>query len=477
MRDDTHPPGKNPNSDEYDYATGKAAASDSILREARDAGVRLVRCLWADLSNIIRGRAIHVDALRQHVINGIGIPASSMGLTITDLQAAPHLKGQVRLLPDPRTFRVVQYAPNTAVMLGELYETDLQPWALCPRTFLKRMLADMTDLGLHMQVGFEIEFYFGVRASDGSFVPVDESLYSSSVGMAVAGKVINDIVGSLDEQHVAIDHYHPEGGHGQQELVLRAADPLTACDRVLLARETIRSIAWSHGWYASFTARPFEAQPPSGLHAHLSLFDRYEQNVLYKPGDKTAEGRYAPEISEQASRFMAGLLHHLPALTALTCPTVNSYRRLQAQSPIAPFVAWGYDNRQAMLRLVPLTWQEGDAAANMELKLADGSANPYLMLGGLIAAGMDGLSDDYGLMQPVQSSPAQMDPALRESLGIEPLPAHLLAACETLERDDVLAAAMGSLMLDTFLAIKRQEVKTFEGSTAATEQVRHYWKF
>ena len=92
--------------------------------------------------------------------------------------------------------------------------------------------------------------------------------------MAVAGKVINDIIGSLDEQRIAIDHYHPESGHGQQELVLRPTDPLMACDRILLARETVRSIAWTHGWYASFAAKPFEPQPPSGMHAHISLWDR-----------------------------------------------------------------------------------------------------------------------------------------------------------------------------------------------------------
>lgn len=112
MRDEPRVPGGSP--DDYDYATNKASAADSILREARDAGVRLVRCLWADLSNIIRGRAIHVDALRKHMINGIGLPANTMGLTITDVQAVPALKGQVRLLPDPDTFKVIQYAPNTA---------------------------------------------------------------------------------------------------------------------------------------------------------------------------------------------------------------------------------------------------------------------------------------------------------------------------------------------------------------------------
>ncbi|HEY3342072.1 MAG TPA: glutamine synthetase family protein, partial [Anaerolineae bacterium] len=363
----TNVPGSN--SDENDYAANKAAASESILREARDAGVRLVRCLWADLSNIIRGRAIHVDALRQHMINGIGLPASTMGLTITDLQAIPDLRGQVRLLPDPSTFHVTQYAPNTALMIGDLYETDLQPWALCPRTFLKRVLADLADQGLRLQVGTELEFYFGVRANDGSFVPVDESLYSSSVGMAVAGKVINEIIGSLDEQRIAIDHYHPEGGHGQQELVLLPTDPLTACDRILMVRETIRSVAWTHGWYASFAARPFETQPPSGMHVHLSLMDRNDHNVVYKLPTSAAPDPTQSDLSESARNFIAGLLKHLPGLAALACPSVNSYRRLQLQAPVAPFVAWGFDNDQTMLSIVPLTWREESAWANVEFKL------------------------------------------------------------------------------------------------------------
>jgi glutamine synthetase len=473
MRDDSRVPSPNP--DEYDYATSKASASDYILREARDANVRLVRCLWPDLSNIIRARAIHVDALRQHMIHGIGLPASAMGLTITDLQAAPGLAGQVRLLPDPRTFRVIPYAPNTAVMLGELYETDLQPWALCTRTFLKRMLADLTDLGLHLRAGFELEFYFGVRANDGSFVPVDESLYSSTVGMAVAAKVINEIVGALDEQRISIDHYHPEAGHGQQELVFKPQDPLAACDQIVLARETVRSIAWAHGWYASFAPKPFETQPASGLHAHWSLWDRYDHNLVFKP--EAGDVRRPDELSDESRWLMAGVLRHLPALTALACPTANSYRRLQPQAPVSPYAAWGYDNRQAMLRLVPLAWQEGMGSANVECKLADGTANPYLMMGGLIAAGLDGLAHRYDLTEPVSSSPHQLDANAREQMGIVPLPTSLQAAIDTLERDSILAAALGAPLLDTYLAVKRQEVKTFDGATAAIEQARHFWKF
>ncbi len=475
MRDDPRSFGTNP--DDYDYATNKASASDYILREARDAGVRLVRCLWADISNVIRGRSIHVGALRNYMINGIGLPASTMGLTMTDVQAAPSLHGQVRLLPDADTFRVVQYAPNTALMLGDLYETDLQPWALCPRSFLKRVVADLTDLGLRAQVGFEIEFFFGVRGSEGSFVPVDESLYSSSVGMAVAAKVINDIVGSLDDQRIPLDHYHPELGHGQQEIALAPSDPLTACDRVLRLRETVRSIAWSHGWYASFAARPFEAQPPSGMHAHLSLWNRYDQNLMFEPAQDNNRDISTKKMGDQAAWLMSGVLRHMPGLTALACPTVNSYRRLQMQSSLPPFAAWGYDNRQTMLRVVPLTWHESALSANIELKLPDGSANPYLMIGGMLAAGLDGIANHYRLPTPVEESPGALDADIRQKMGIQALPASLTEACDLLEQDAALTAALGAPMIDAFLAVKRQEVKTFEGASLAVEIARHFWKF
>jgi glutamine synthetase len=295
--------------------------------------------------------------------------------------------------------------------------------------------------------------------------------------MAVAGKVINEIIGSLDEQRIGIDHYHPEGGHGQQELVLLPTDPLTACDRVLMVRETVRSIAWTHGWYASFAARPFETQPPSGMHAHLSLLDRNDHNIVYRSPAGASPEMAQSDLSKPARNFIAGVLRHMPGLTALACPSVNSYRRLGPQAFVAPFAAWGFDNRQTMVRVVPLTWREESAAANVEFKLADGSANPYLMMGGLIAAGMDGISLQSLLPQPIQVSPASLEPDAREALGIATLPPSLPAACDQLDRDTALSLALGTPLLDAYLAVKRQETRSFDGLTASLEQIRHFWKF
>lgn len=457
-----------------DFLKNKAASSDMVLREARDAGVRLVRTLWTDLSNQVRGRGIHLDALRRTAIDGASIPLDSMGLTISDASAAPWLRGRARLLPDLNTFRVAPYAPNTGVMLADVVEVDTQSSPLCPRSFLKRILADLADAGYRAQVGFELEFYFGVRAGDGSYVPADDSGYSTGLGMAVAAKVINDIIGALDDQRIGVEHYHPEFGGAQQEITLRVTDPLSACDNVILARETVRSVAWQHGWYSSFMAKPFESQPGSGLHAHISLWDRNGRNVMFTDSHHDDE---TLRMYEDSMGFVGGLMHHIDALTALACPSVNSYRRLAAAQVIAPYAAWGYDNRGAAVSITPQSWTSAKTSANLELRLSDASANPYLMLGAALAAGLDGIHKREEQPTALSVSPALLDDEARAARGIRPLPTSLIAACSALEADEALSVALGEPLLNTFLAVRRHEAHALRDASFHAEQLMHFWKY
>ncbi len=335
---------------------------------------------------------------------------------------------------------------------------------------------------MRAQVGVEIEFYFGTRNSDGSFTPVDDSAYASSLGMLVPAKVINEVVAALDDQRIALEHYHPESGGGQQELTLTATDPLAACDRILLTRETVRATGWAHGWYASFMPKPFESQPGSGLHLHLSLWDRDGDNITVAglPGGMQAladDAGRQPPISGVFGSFMAGVMQHLPALAALSCPTSNSFRRLQPQAPLPPYAAWGYDNLQTLVRQVPLSWSDPQSSANVEFKFADPSANPYLMLGGLLAAGLDGVINHLEPIQPIDVSPQALDAEERSKLGIAPLPASLASACDVLAEDICLGAALGTPLLEAYLGVKRHEARVFENAAAATEQSRLFWKF
>ncbi|HQV71173.1 MAG TPA: glutamine synthetase family protein [Thermoflexales bacterium] len=468
MREETPSPGSS------DFLRNKSASSDYVMREARDAGVRLVRCLWTDLANIVRGRAIHLDALRRTAIDGASIPLHSLGLTVNDQQAMPNLTGRARMLPDLNTFRVATYAPNTGAMMADVVDMDTQASPLCARSFLKRMMADLADSGYKAQVGFELEFYFAVRGSDGGFVPVDESGYATGMGMTVAAKVINEIIGTLDDQRIAVEHYHPEMGGGQQEITLRVTDPLTACDQVVLAREAIRAVAWTHGWYSTFMARPFENQPGSSLHAHISLWDRNGRNVMFTDSHHEDE---TLRLYEDGMGFIGGLMRHINALAAVSCPSANSQRRLTGNAGPAPFGAWGYDNRDVPISITPQSWSSAKTSANLEYRLADASANPYLMLGSVLAAGLDGIQTHQSHTTALSVSPSQMDEETRAARNIAPLPATLSEACDALAADPVLSQAMGEQMVETYLAIKRKEAATFKDMSFLAEQNAHLWRY
>src|SRR5262249_3479248 len=215
--------------------------------------------------------------------------------------------------------------------------------------------------------------------------PLDESLCFSSVGMTRSAVVMDAIIAALEAQDIQVDQYYPELGHGQQELPIRHATALSAADRQVFFRDTVRNVAYQHSLYASFAPKPFPDQAGNGAHIHFSLWDKTgKRNVMYD-----AKDRYG--ISELGYHFIAGILEHLPALLALTCPSYNSYRRLQPHFWSSAYTAWGFDNREAALRVVSPFWGREEQTFNLELKAVDASANPYLALGGLILCGLDGI--------------------------------------------------------------------------------------
>jgi glutamine synthetase len=223
----------------------------------------------------------------------------------------------------------------------------------------------------------------------------------------------------------------------------------------------------THGLLASFAPKPLANQAGNGAHIHFSLWDpSVETNLFFDPAGPyclSAKGRY----------FIAGVLEHLPGLVALTCPTVNSYRRLLPHMWASAFTCWGPDNREAAVRVAsPLRGVES-TSVNAELKSADGSCNPYLALGGLIAAGLDGITRELDPGEPVLVDPATLTEPERESRGIRRLPTTLGQALDALERDSVLVDALGALMLATFTGVKRGEIADFAERDEAFELHTH----
>src|SRR5512145_2507032 len=410
-----------------------------LPEQVRRAGVRLVRFLYTDNGGITRGKASHVDGLAHRVTDGIGLTVAMQAMNMLDqLQAVEGLGpvGEIRLVPDPQTFTVLPYAPHTAAMTSDMRTLDGAPWEACPRSFLKRQITACGAAGFSVRAAFECEFTLAVKHADGGFAPLDDSLCFSTVGMTTAAPVMDDIVAALEAQRIPVEQYYPELGHGQQELSIAHAPALQAADRQVFYRETVRAVAHRHGLWASLAPKPFVDQAGNGAHIHFSLWDAAgRRSLMHDP-----RGRYG--VSRLGYSFIAGVLEHLPALLALTCPSVNSYRRLQPHFWSSAFTAWGPDNREAAVR-VPSTFPSDRAGStNAELKASDASSNPYLALGGLLAAGLDGVSRALKPGEPTLVDPGTLSDSERAARGIRRYPTTLRAALDRLELDAVLMTAL-----------------------------------
>jgi glutamine synthetase len=445
-----------------------------VTQAARKAGVRLVRFLYTDNGGVTRGKATHIDGLAGRMRDGIGLTVAMQAMNMLDQLARVEGMGpvgEIRLVPDPETFTLLPYAPHSAAMTVDMLDQDGMPWDACPRTFLKRQIAACGETGFTVQAAFECEFSLAKGNPDGTYSPLDQSLCFGTTGMTTAAVVIDELIVALEAQGLEVDQYYPELGHGQQELTIRHASALAAADRQVYYRETVRNVAFQHGLFASLAPKPFPDQAGNGAHIHFSLWDEAgRRNLTYDPHD-----RYG--ISALGYAFIAGALEHLPALLALTCPTYNSYRRLQPHLWSSAYTAWGPDNREGAIRVPSIFASDRAAAANAELKASDPSSNPYLALGGLLAAGLDGVRRGLKPGEPALVDPGDYTNEERAARGIRRFPGTLREALDNLEQDRVLMGALGPLLARAYLAVKRLEWESFSKEDAAFEVKHHFWKF
>lgn len=450
------------------------AALQHVIERAETEEVELVRFLYADHGGVIRGKATSRSLLPERLHTGIGHTVAMMAMNMLDeLQDVEGLGpvGEVRLLPDPSTFVHLPYAPGSAAMLSDLRQVDGSPWAACPRTFLREAVTTLADEGHVLVAAFEPEFTLGRREPDPAgdldrLVPADDGLCYSTVAFNQAHDYTMSLIHALENQGLRVEHYHPELGHGQQELSIHHAPALRAADNHMIYRETVRGVATRMSMWASLAPKPLADQAGNGTHLHLSLWDPgLRTNAFADPAD-----RYG--LSATAYHFIGGLLAHLPALTALTCGSVNSFRRLVPKSWASAYACHGMDNREAAVRICSPTGRDTAASANLELKPSDSSANPYLSLGAVIHAGLDGIRRELDPGDPVN-----VDPATLPGGRIPRLPASLDEALDALEADDVLTHALGPLRTCAYLAVKRSEARTFATHGAAYELFHHFRVF
>lgn len=444
-----------------------------IVTRCRAAKVHLVRFLYCGNDGVIRGKACHTQFLNSYLESGIGLTVAMQSFNMLD-QLVPEGAfgpvGEIRLVPDLETFALLPYTPHAARLLSSLVTLEGEPWGACPRTFLKRMIERAQQRGLVLKAAFENEFTLARREGD-RWVPLDRSPCFSTIGMDSAAPVMIEIIEALMAQGVYPEQYYAELGPGQQELPVRFADAMRAADNQITVRETARGVALRHGLLASFAPKPFPDQAGNGSHVHWSLW-RIKDGVNHFHDPR---GRYG--LSDDAHAFIGGVLAHLPALVAVTAPSVNSYRRLQPRFWSSAYTAWGPDNREAAVRVPSKRRSLEMESTNLELKPCDPSCNPYLALGALLAAGLDGLERRLDPGEPALVDPDTLSEAERQRRGIRRLPAALGEALDALERDEVLRAAMGEVLAREYLAVKRSEARGFEGKGVDFEIEQHFYKF
>jgi glutamine synthetase len=390
--------------------------------------------------------------------------------SLDQLQPVPELGpvGELRIVPDLATFRVLPYAPNAGAVLTDQLALDGRPAPICQRSFLKRMEKRLGDRGFVLRASFENEFSLAKRV-DGTYVPVDSGLCFSTIAATASQDYVDDLAAALDAQSIPLEQYYSELGHGQQEISTPHAPATQAADEQLLVRETIRGVAAQHGLVASLAPKPWPDNAGNGGHVHFSLWEG-DRNRFY-------DGASPDGLSAEARSFIAGVLAHLPGLCGLTAPSFNSYHRLVPQYWAGAYVCWGYDNREAPVRVASTFRGAEEASTNAELKSCDATCNPYLALGGLIAAGLDGLERGLDPPEPVDVDPATIDEPERTRRGIVRLPATQEEALDALAADTVLLDALGPTLAGAYLAVRRSEWAAYSEGDASFEQQGHFEKY
>jgi glutamine synthetase len=419
-------------------------------------GIHTLLVQFTDIHGTARGKLVPLAHLDDVLTTGAGFSGPSiwgMGLARTGTRSEYYARGI------PSTAQALPWLPGVARIVGEGCVAG-EPFDACPRQVLARQAARLAERQWTLQVGIEPEFFL-LKRDGARFAPADDHdrLDRPSYDLKSLARQapfllrLQDALERCGLDVLQLDH---EDAHGQYEVNFAHADALTSADRVMLFKLAAHALAEAHGHVFSMMPKPFADQPGSGLHVHASLWRGSGENARNVFIAHRGDGSLDPHalLSEEGRHFVAGVLAHAAALTALAAPTVNSYRRLKVYRSLtgttwAPaFVAHGFNNRTALVRTLP---------GRFEWRAPDASANPYLMLAGLIAAGLDGIERKLDPGADCNDDLFDLSPTEIAARGIALLPQRLDDALDALEADAVIAAALGPTLLREFVALKRDE--------------------
>ncbi|MED3624165.1 type I glutamate--ammonia ligase [Neobacillus thermocopriae] len=422
---------------------------EDILRMAKEENVKFIRLQFTDILGTIKNVEIPSSQLEKALDNKMMFDGSSIeGFVRIE-------ESDMYLYPDLDTWVIFPWTAEkgkVARLICDIYNSDGTPFAGDPRNNLKRVLKEMEELGFtDFNLGPEPEFFLFKLDEKGepTLELNDKGGYFDLAPTDLGENCRRDIVLELEEMGFEIEASHHEVAPGQHEIDFKYADALTACDNIQTFKLVVKTIARKHGLHATFMPKPLFGVAGSGMHMNLSLFKNGE-NAFYDPNADL-------KLSDTARHFIAGILKHATSFTAVTNPTVNSYKRLVPGYEAPCYVAWSAQNRSPLIR-IPAS---RGMSTRCEIRSVDPSANPYLAMAVLLKAGLDGIKNKLTPPAPVDRNIYVMTAEERIEEGIIDLPATLAQALELLKNNEVVKAGLGEHIFERFVDAKEIEWDMF----------------
>jgi glutamine synthetase len=437
---------------------------EDILNLAERQQIEFISLQFTDILGMVKNVTIPTSQLPDCIDHGVWFDGSS----IEGLSRPRIAESDMYLVPDLDTFALIPWDEGagfpTARMICDIHTPDGRPFGGDPRAVLKRAIDSCAQMGFTYHVAPEMEFFLFKSDDDGRPLPVphDAAGYFDATTDS-STHIRRRMVRALAAFGIEAEATHHEVAIGQHEIDLRYAAGLRAADNIITLRSTIKAVAQQHSLYATFMPKPLAGVDGSGMHVHQSLAQLQSgASVFSDAGDPYG-------LSRLAQHFIAGLLAHAPGMIAVLAPLVNSYKRLVPGFEAPIYLSWGRTNRSALVR-VPRINPSRPQTTRIELRCADPTCNPYLAFAVMLHAGLDGIRRELPLPAAAEEDLFQLDPRTRR---LEMLPGSLGDAIVALQRDEVVAEALGPHVLERYVEAKQQEWEEYRAYVSTWEIERY----
>ena len=428
---------------------------EDILRMVEEEDVGFIRLQFTDIFGTMKNIAITTSQLEKALDNEIMFDGSSIeGFARVE-------ESDMYLYPNLNTFEIFPWRPQqgkVARLICDVYKPDGTPYESDPRYILKKVMEDAKEMGYEFNVGPELEFFLFHTDDDGlpTTLSHESAGYFDLGPLDLGENARRDMVLTLEDMGFEIESSHHEAAPAQHEIDFRYDEALTTADNIMTFKLVVKTIAKRHGLHATFMPKPKFGINGSGMHLNMSI-SRDGINVFQDASDEYG-------LSKEAYCFIGGIMKHMKALTFITNPSVNSYKRLIPGFEAPVYIAWSETNRTPLIRI-----PAGGEESRIELRSPDPSAHPYLALAVCLAAGLDGIRNEIMPPECVDTNIYKLTQKERERMGIDSLPGSLLEAAREFEKDTFIKDVLGKELAEKYIAAKKEEYRQYRAQITECE--------